>query len=89
LIACVGGRFRDPGGDDGGGRVSIDMPPGTERLRHELADRLHVQPVISWSSGFINAVTALFDLYIGDQLHERPAPVLQLVKPGEGAKPQL
>jgi hypothetical protein len=45
-------------------------------------------PPEDWSPGFIKAVTALFDLYIGDQLHERPAPVLQLVKPDEGTKPQ-
>jgi hypothetical protein len=33
-------------------------------------------------------MTALLDLYIGDQLHERPAAVLQLVKPVDGTKPQ-
>jgi hypothetical protein len=59
--------------------MSIDLSPGTERLRHELADRLDVHPVRDWSPGFIKAVTALLDLYIGDQLNERPAPVLQLI----------
>jgi hypothetical protein len=64
-----------------------DIPPETERLRHELADRLDVHPVISWSPGFIKAVTALLDLYIGDQLNERPAVVLQLVRPTKSERP--
>jgi hypothetical protein len=68
--------------------TDVDMSPETERLRYDLADRLEVHPVRDWSPGFIKAVTALLDLYIGDQLHERPAPVLQLVKPVEGTKPQ-
>jgi hypothetical protein len=67
--------------------MSADVSPETERLRHALADRLDVHPVSCWSPGFIKAVTALLDLYIGDQLNERPAPVLQLVKP-DGTKPQ-
>jgi hypothetical protein len=48
-----------------------------------LADRMDVLPPEDWSPGFIKAMIALFDLYIGDQLHERPAPVLQLVRSGE------
>jgi hypothetical protein len=57
-----------------------DMSPETERLRHELADRMRVLPPRDWSPGLIKAITALLDLYIGDQLQERPAVVLQLVK---------
>jgi hypothetical protein len=68
-------------------RMSVDMSPETESLRHALADRMDVLPPEDWSPGFIKAMTALFDLYIGDQLHERPATVLQLVKPVEGTKP--
>ena len=52
--------------------MSIDISPETERLRHELADRLDVHPVEDWSPGFIKAVTALLDLYIGDQLSLDP-----------------
>jgi hypothetical protein len=79
-------RRRDPSGDgsSGGRRMSgkaPDMSPETDRLLNELADRQDVLPPAAWSPGFIKAMTALFDLYIGDQLHERPAPVLQLVGP--------
>ena len=64
----------------------MPTPIEIERLRHTLADRLDEHPVRDWSPGFIKAVTALLDLYIGDQLNERPAPVLQLV-PREPERP--
>jgi hypothetical protein len=63
--------------------MSTGMSPEVEWLRHALADRMDVLPPEDWSPGFIKAMIALFDLYIGDQLHERPAPVLQLVRSGE------
>jgi hypothetical protein len=63
------------------------MSPETERLRNDLADRMDVYEPDDCSPGFIKATTALFDLYIGDQLDERPAPVLQLVGPRKGARP--
>jgi hypothetical protein len=61
--------------------TDIDMSPDIEYLRNQLADRLDEHPVRKWSPGFIKAVTALLDLYIGDQLNERPAPVLHIVGP--------
>ena len=66
--------------------TDVDMSPEVEYWRNQLADRMDVHPIADWSPGFIKAVTALLDLYIGDQLHERPAPVLQLVAPTKGGR---
>jgi hypothetical protein len=33
--------------------MRIEVSPETERLRHELADRLDAHPVTDWSPGFI------------------------------------
>lgn len=67
--------------------TGVDVSPEVEYWRNQLADRLDDHPVREWSLGFIKAVTALLDLYIGDQLHERPAPVLQLISPTKGGRP--
>jgi hypothetical protein len=57
-----------------------DTSPEIEYLRNELADRMDLLPPDDWSPGLIKAMTALFDLYLGDRLQERPAAVLQLVR---------
>lgn len=51
----------------------------TERLRHELADRLDVLPPRTWEPELLQAVCALLDIYIEGGAANRPASVLHLV----------
>lgn len=52
-----------------------------DQLHHELADKLDAHPPREWSPGLCRAMNALLDIYLTEGLQERPAAVLQLVRP--------
>lgn len=67
----------------------LPMYSDLEYLRNELADRMEAHQPEEWSPGLIRILIAAFDAYLGHDMldrpmQQRPATVLELVRPPGG-----